>query len=535
MGDLTMIPIDNANDLVKKTSFKAGPDMDTCLWSEIVKAQNDATRTGLTLTTYCRIKVISKYIAISGVAAVLVLGVVYFGGLTCQTSRVYAAAMDALQTVRTVYGSGWTTYPGFGGEYETMDLTQRHPLEICEWITDNNEYRSFYKEGSRINWDNGKRRYQYNDKKQQLQISPSHLQGPNLLAYSQSVRGRLEQLQGKGSEIIELGQRQIEDRDAIGWRIVKRNNKREDLWLDAHTKLILEIQDHILRDGQWHQWRHGSLVCDQEIPSDIRNYVVPDTDKIYYEPPLDKEFEEWKLCLPKIASYYQEHPLPQTMELLEPINNKYGFHKITLSQGRVAGIEGITVKPIRHALRDFLRSRVPSVGSLRVPKELFDVFTLRYDLVIRDGQTLLDEINFVLDTLDLELAESVEQRRVFVAHYDGRPLKPWQQVKAPVQQGDPHNDPGMDWDSKPITMPQLFEDFMRYQNPLLTSTAILIVNETGLSHEDSTGEDLYVSSASPYWQGEEIIDMARQWFREQFGVTFAEETRPMTVYSVQRR
>ena len=76
---------------------------------------------------------------------------------------------------------------------------------------------------------------------------------------------------------------------------------------------------------------------------------------------------------------------------------------------------------------------------------------------------------------------------------------------------------------------------MRYQNPLLTSTAILIVNETGLSDKDSTGEDLYVSSASPYWQGEEIIDMARQWFKEQFGVTFTEETRPMTVYSVQRR
>jgi hypothetical protein len=531
-----MIPIDNTEDLIKNTSFKAGPDMDNCLWSDIVKAQNDATQTGLTLTAYRGFKVISKYAALAGVAAVLVFGVVYFAGLTYKTSRVYAAAIDALQAVRSVHGSGWTTYQGFGGEYETMDLGQSYPLELCEWITDNNECRSFYKEGFATEWDNGKRRYEYNDKKQQLHISPSRLQEPDLLAYFQSVRSRLEQLREKGLEVIELGQRQIGDREAIGWRVVKRNNKREDLWLDAHTNLVLEIQEHIQRDGQWRQWRHGSFVYDQEIPTHIRNYTVPDTDNIIYGPPLDKEFEEWKRCLQQIASYYQEHPLPETMELLEPISKKrYGFYEITPSQGRVPGIEGITVKPIRHALRGFLRSRVPSVGSLRVPKDLFNVFTLRYDLVIKDGQTLIDEIHFVLDTLGLELVESVEQRRVFVAHYDGRPLKPWQQVKAPVQQGDPHNDPGMDWDSKPITMPQLFEDFMRYQNPLLTSTAILIVNETGLSDKDSTGEDLHVSSASPYWQGEEIIDMARQWFKEQFGVTFTEETRPMTVYSVQRR
>jgi len=265
--------------------------------------------------------------------------------------------------------------------------------------------------------------------------------------------------------------------------------------------------------------------------------VISKTDNIIYGPPLDKEFEEWKRCLQQIASYYQEHPLPETMELLEPISKKrHGFYEITPSQGRVPGFEGITVKPIRHALRDFLRSRVRSVGSLRMPRDLFDVFSLRYDLVIRDGQTLMDEIHFVLDTLGLELAESVEQRRVWVAHYDGRSLKPWQQVKAPVPRGNArHTMPGMDWNSKPITMPQLFEDFMRYQNPLLTSTAILIVNETGLSDKDSTGEDLYVSSASPYWRGDECIEMARQWFKEQFGVTFTEETRPMTVYSVQRR
>ncbi len=110
----------------------------------------------------------------------------YFGGLTYKTSRVYAAAMDALQTVRSVHISGWTTQPGYGKSLETMDLNQRYPMEICEWVTDGNEYRSFYKRGFRINWDDGKRLYQYNENKHQLQISSSRLPEGGLLAYARN-------------------------------------------------------------------------------------------------------------------------------------------------------------------------------------------------------------------------------------------------------------------------------------------------------------------------------------------------------------
>ncbi|NQV33708.1 MAG: hypothetical protein HQ515_13530, partial [Phycisphaeraceae bacterium] len=434
-----------------------------------------------------------------------------------------------------VYGSGWTTLPDFGGQYETMDLNQRYPLELCEWITDDNECRSFYKEGSEIDWDNGERLYEYNEEENQLQIGPSRVQGRGLLAYFQSVRDRLEQLRGKGTEVIELGQRQIGDREAIGWRVVKRNNKREDLWLDTKTHLVLEIQDHILRDGQWHQWRHGSLVYDQEIPSHIRNYTVPDADKISYDSSIDPRYEKWNHRLQQIASYYQEHPLPDTMELIDR-ESENAFDAIAASRrGRVPGIKGISVKPVTWYLRDFLRSRVRPVGSLRVPQDL-KMMELNFDLIVRDGQTEIDEVHFVLDALGLEWVESVEQRRVWLAHYDGRSLKPWEQVKAPVPRGDArHTMPGMDWNSSRATMPQLLNSFVAYQAMDLTANSVLIVDETGLPGKEASGETLYVSSASPNWRGEECLEMARQWFEEQFGVTFTQEIRPMTVYSVQRR
>jgi hypothetical protein len=133
-----MRPINKTEDLVKNASFKAGPDLDACLWSEITKAQKETTQTGFTLRVDRKLRVISKYVAMAGVAAILVFGVMYFGGLTYKTSRVYAAAMDALQTVRSVHISGWTTKPGYGKSLETMDLNQRYPMEICEWVTDAN-------------------------------------------------------------------------------------------------------------------------------------------------------------------------------------------------------------------------------------------------------------------------------------------------------------------------------------------------------------------------------------------------------------
>ena len=528
-----MIPIDKAKNLVKNASFKAGPEMSSDMWSEIAKAQDPSTIEGLTSRIRHRLKVVSKYGAIAGVAAVLVFGVVYFGGFACDTSRVYAAAMTALEKVRSVHISGWTTNSDTGS-YETMDLSQRYPLNIWEWVDDNNDFRRYYQEGHTTEWDNGKRQYKYNQKKDQLGISPSRSQGPDFLPHYPSVRGRLEQLRGKGYETIELGRRQIGEREAMGWRFVKKNNTAEDLWVDVHSNLILEIQEHVRRDERWQQLAHGNFVYDQEIPPHVRNYTVPDTDNISYDSRIDPSFEKWNRRLQQIASYYQEHPLPETMELLERTSEN-AFDAITAGRGRIPGIKSFSVKPVTWYLDDFLRNRVRPRGSLRVPTELRKI-ELNYDLVVRDGQTMTDEVHFVLDVLELDLIESVEQRQIWVAHYDGRPLKPWQQVKAPVPRGESrHTMPGMDRSSNRTTMPRLFDGFVYYQDYDLRANKILIIDETGLSRKDSSGEDLYVSSASPYWRGDECVEMARQWFKEQFGVTFTEETRPMTVYTVQRR
>jgi hypothetical protein len=177
-------------------------------------------------------------------------------------------------------------------------------------------------------------------------------------------------------------------------------------------------------------------------------------------------------------------------------------------------------------------------GSLRVPEE-FEKIKINHDLITKNEHTARDRIDFVLNTMTLELTETNEPRTVWIAHYDGRRLKPWRQVKAPVP--NPDNiplKPGMASVWNPFSIKELFNNFVYWQDYDLTADKIIIIDETGLPSEPEKGhpsDSIAVSSESPYWGGEESIEIAKKWFFEQFGITFIEEIRPMRVYIVRKQ
>ena len=315
-----------------------------------------------------------------------------------------------------------------------------------------------------------------------------------------------------------------------------RDDRREEIWFDSESGLMLESNAYAFDNGQWKQWRHGVFAYDQDIPANIRTYVPPDAEHVEYGSDIDPRFEKYHSRLLEIAGYYRYHPLPETLELLP---RKDGQKlDIWYSPGRLSGItdtSGYWVLPIQSSLADFLRSRIKPYGSLRVPEELQSI-QLNYDLITKNDHTSRERVDFILNALDLEIVEVTGQREVWVAHYDGRPLKPWDQVKAPVARGNArHTKPGMDFSSNPHTMKHLLESFAYYQDYNLGADRIIIIDETGLPSKPAEGqsrESIAVSSASPYWRGDESIEIARKWFGEEFGVTFTEEIHPMTVFVV---
>jgi len=483
---------------------------------------------------------ITKLATAAVIIIAAMIGINYFGGSIDGTSAVYAAAMKALQNVNTVHISGWTTRlrPKYSTELDESPPTlKQYPLEIWEWMTENGEYRIYDRQGSITEWDNGERNYEYNQDKDLLYISKSvtHRVAKDIQHF-QSITTHLNQLKDKGIKIIDLGTRIIDNKQAKGLR-VERGNKREDIWLDSQTSLMLENNAYIFEEGQWRQWRHGVLTYNQNVPTDIRAYVPPDTAKIEYSWDIDPRFEKWHLHLRKIAAYYQQHPLPETMELLPRQSDE---EIKAYSPGRLPEITDKTrlwVLPIQSSMGDFLRTRIKPSGSLRIPEDLREI-ELNHDLITSNKFTQRQRVDFVLDKLGLEINEITENRKVWIAHYDGRPLKPWRQVKAPVDH-PPRSPlrPGMDPVSNPHSIKPLFDSFAYWQDYDLNADKIIIIDQTGLPSElkeEQSRESIAVSSASPFWAGDESIEIARKWFKEQFGITFTEEIRPITIYVVRK-
>ncbi len=471
------------------------------------------------------------------IAIAISVAIGYFGGSTNGTNAVYAAAMKALQNVKTVHVSGWTTCLRPHIREELLDTSTRYTVEVWEWVTEDGEYRRYSRDGHVTSWDDGDRLYGYDEHDDTLYIreSPAH---KTHIEYFQSVLSLLSRLKDKGLEVTEIGTRTINNRPAKGWRVVESDYRREDFWLDAQTNLVLEINAHILDQGQLKQLRHGACTYDQDVPANIRDYVPPVADNVNYSQELDPTFRRWNARLREIAAYYQQRPLPETMELL-PRESEENFRRHP--RGWLRGITDATghrVWPVQSTLEDFLRPNVRPCGSVRVSEEL-RTMKLSYDLVAKGEHTPRERADFVLNALGLEIAEVIEQRKVWVAHQDGRALKPWQEVMAPVSRGDArHTMPGMASGRGRTTVRELFEGFAYYQDHHLSADKIIIIDETGLPSDPQEGESpgsVAVSSVSPYWQGDESIAIARKWFEEQFGITFTEQTRPMTVHVVRKK
>jgi len=485
--------------------------------------------------------VMNRFTKLAAAAVIVIaalIGIYYFGGSIDGTSAVYAAAIKALQKVNTVHISGWTTrlYPGHSGVLdEPLDTSKHYPVEIWEWFTENGEYRKYERQGPITVWDDGERCYEYQAHKDTLYIDKST---PHRLLSTkfQSMTDDLESLKERGIKMTELGIRIIDGRETKGLK-TERDDRRYDIWIDTQTKLVVENNAYTLKKGQWSQLLHRSITYDQKVPPNIRAYVPPETAKVEYSWDIAPRFEKWHLHLRKIAAYYQKRGLPETMELLP----RQSDEKIdAYAPGRLPGItktSGHWVLPIQSYLCEFLRGQIRPSGSLRLPEDLHEI-KLNHDLVTRNEHTPRQRADFVLDALGLEIVETTENRKVWVAHYDGRPLKLWREVKAPVP--NPEHvplRPGMASVWSAWSLRQLFDNFAYYQDYNLTANKLIIIDETDLPSEPATGqrpESVAVSSESPYWGGEESIEIAKKWFKEQFGVTFTEETRPMTVYVVQK-
>ncbi|MBN2591818.1 MAG: hypothetical protein JXA96_18265 [Sedimentisphaerales bacterium] len=241
----------------------------------------------------------------------------------------------------------------------------------------------------------------------------------------------------------------------------------------------------------------------------------------------------------EISEYYKSHPLPEKMELLERNSNEYMYFQNVPKT--IPGHEGYKIYPIDGPISDLVIwlwncSDIQPYTDVEIRfEEESAKQELIADLIYKEGISLRERVEFILNKFDMELIlEEGPTRKVLVAHYNGQPLKDHRDVKAPLRyDSSKESKIGMTHSRVPNghLLSYLFKELARQQDSGIESNdeKMVIVNETGLV------EDIPMSFEDAFWPGAEGLELAKKWFEEQFGVTFTEETRAMKTYVIRKK
>lgn len=482
-----------------------------------------------------------------GLAASVVIGAVLWFALLSSPQTLYAKTIEALQQVHTVHMTGWTSRIQrrftLGEGHSDTKSPSRYKINIWLWRTKSGALKRYDQQGPIVMWQDDDLSYEHQTDTDILYIYKAKIK--NDLTRLPALADKLEELRTGGLEQRPLGAaKTVDGRKIHGLQLRRDGEKKIEYWFDTVTNLPVKASRFKWVNGEWVKWSEISAQYDKAVPKATVAYTPPKTSNIHYSPDISPETEKWRTHKLILANRYENNPLTEPMDFVpRKLNNI-----IDVTWGRqLPGYPNYSIEPLAHklgvyTLGHYIKSTCQafaSNGCVRVPADFRDI-KLNHDLIYRSDTTPKQRIQFVLDQFGLDLIEVVKNRMVWVAHHDRRPLKPWKQVRAPVS--NPDNlplHPGMPYGWGGITMKGLFESFAWDQDSELSADKIIIIDQTGLASSseqpDADHHNDYVSDEHPYWGEEESILIARKWFDEQFGVTFTQEVRPMTVYVVQKQ
>ena len=483
---------------------------------------------------------------------------------------IYGRAAAALEKAGTVHVTGWARdvvrlWPLENPPAAVPATDARHPIETWYWTDSDEQPASFEKIGPVVRVRRGGTLREYQEDVKVLFISEG-LRPKDFVARFSGVAEYLRALDEPGVARKSLGTRTEGGHSIKGWEVT-RGDRSEEFWLDAKTDLPVRFTRWSGTGAAKVQVMEMLFAIDQPVPADVASYEPPETGNVRYGGKHANASLAWRQHVQEIGERLQGKPVDRRGELLPRENGRTFEPQWTLRtpDGKY------WVMPIDDhfssgmSLADFIRLRVATTtgermhGTWRVPHELQQLNLGRHDLVYAEGTPWQDWLGTALDGFGLEFVDVVEKRTVWLARHDGRKLKPWQEVKPPVpyivRNGREQKGlvaPGVGFKLVPVTMQELFQDF----NATIDQTDFgarfpIIFDETGLPEPPPFDPQRYksaqefrdklvipqlgVASDSPYFAGAESIAMARDWYAREFGITFVEEVRPLTVHVVRRK
>lgn len=253
----------------------------------------------------------------------------------------------------------------------------------------------------------------------------------------------------------------------------------------------------------------------------------------------------WRKYLEHVVDIYKSKPLPADLEFLTGAD---AFDQIVI--GDFPGRPEYLIYPIPASWEAMLRSEAYNnewdPRLIRVdPKlitEIIHAVCIIKKLPKGSGQdTYHKALTAYMQQAGVEIVETPVQRKVWVAHYDGRKLPFFKDVK-PLEMPD-GSQPRIAQGGTQSTARSVLEAFMDTVNESrgnkpLTDSMIYIVDETGLPQkpgENQTWTSIALCYEYKFWTGTEAANSAKAWFKSNFGITFTEEARTITFHEIRKK
>ena len=260
-------------------------------------------------------------------------------------------------------------------------------------------------------------------------------------------------------------------------------------------------------------------------------------------PETNPRFDAWRAYVAKIADRYKDRTLPDAFEVLEeaePFEHEdpYAWYRAALP-----GHPGYSVFIVgRDGWHSMLYSLALDQGYtdlelVRLSEAIPETGWNRI-CVARDDLSTGEVYDALRQAHGLTWIDVPLRRTVWVARYDGRPLPYWRDVR-PLE-AEHLGQPAERGGGTSTNIRRLFEVFQRAINhgreggPLAPGN-VYLVDETGLPTRpgpNQTSGSICISYSYAFWTGEEGVELARDWFRDTFGITFHEEERELVFHEL---
>ncbi len=255
------------------------------------------------------------------------------------------------------------------------------------------------------------------------------------------------------------------------------------------------------------------------LDNDETKWYVSPKYRMANDPKAIAEANARNKQLNELVEYYKAHPLEEgQMDIRKGQETGNGY-----SIGSIQGLDGYKIWRIGSNVDFFAKSypEVSSSGRMRYEGDFSNIY-LQYDIVGRGNIPTQKYVAEALSKVGIEVVESEDTCAVWIAEYNGQKLKNPHSIKIPYPNA-PAGIPGsLAYSGPPIKMKYLLYILAQQQD-------IVIEDKTGIEEKTELTWEV------PNFKTQVGADLAKEWFKDNFGITFKVEPRRMKVWVVRKK